>query len=283
MSFLLDEFARPPSPKPLIFDSKEHSPLSDDNEELTVKKIRNNTSDNQQQQSTQNVQQNKISQEEESKERQNNFKIQNSSFATEQLTNLQNKKLIERKSEEKLITIEDVKDFTDPLRAPELSPTKLSDTESLIVEFAVQMPYDNRFRTALSSTVLSVSPFVSFPLPYLETEQGRKCPLRSLFPIELYFSKQWSTITTNTIGNMNDNCEKDNKGQNGNNFVNLKPSHEFVKHKITDPIDSLELQTLLAEFRANGGRYPKTNKSKLSFYLLEEILQFFFLFFFFYL
>jgi hypothetical protein len=33
-------------------------------------------------------------------------------------------------------------------------------------------------------------------LPYLETEQGRKCLLRKRFPNELFFSKQWSALST---------------------------------------------------------------------------------------
>lgn len=38
--------------------------------------------------------------------------------------------------------------------------------------------------------------------------------------------------------------------------------HEFLTHKITTSIDNRDLQTLLANFRANGGRLPKTRTSK---------------------
>lgn len=99
------------------------------------------------------------------------------------------KKTVEKKTDDKLVQKENVQDFSDPLRAVELPTDRLQSS----VKFAVELPCDNRFRTALSSTILSISPFAQFPLPFLETENGRKCALRSRFPRELYYSKQWST------------------------------------------------------------------------------------------
>lgn len=84
---------------------------------------------------------------------------------------------------------ENVSEGDDPLRAEadeEVNPSPLQPV-------VVQKIYDDKFRTALSTTILSVSPNITFPLPYLETEQGRNCELRSRFPEELYYSKQWST------------------------------------------------------------------------------------------
>ncbi|KAH8415844.1 hypothetical protein KR222_002125, partial [Zaprionus bogoriensis] len=219
MSFLLDEFAQPLSPKPPIFDSKESSPKTE------------SAADEQQ----------------------------------PQLRAAGKRPLAERKSEDKfmLAISENVADFTDPLRS---SQTELqsSSPDNLPVEaLAVEMRYDNRFRNALSSTLLSVSPFLTFPLPYLETEQGRNCKLRKLFPAELYFSKQWSktpaaalerpesldadaTKASSELGN------KENDQQ-----LQLLPAHDFVKMKITSAATSRDIQTKLAEFRSFGGRFPK--------------------------
>lgn len=169
ISFLLDEFACPPSPKPSIFDTKDYSPcdvigtaeksvalgeaLVDTDRELNGRSLDNRT-----------------------------------------------KKLFERKSDDKLMAKENVQDFSDPLRATDLSPSTLNKENS--VEFAVEMPYDNRFRMALNSTILSISPFLQLPLPFLETEIGRKCILRSRFPNELYFSGQWAgSVPKSVIGN----------------------------------------------------------------------------------
>lgn len=159
LTFLLDEFARPPSPKPSIFDSKDHSPSRNEDEE-----------------------------EEEFIEDTTETRLNKNNSTAPGTVTMKH----EKKTEEILVTKENVQDFSDPLRATDLSPSAFDPETS--VEFAVETPYDNRFRTALSSTVLSVSPFVAFPLPFLETEHGRKCNLRSFFPNELYYSKQWSDI-----------------------------------------------------------------------------------------
>lgn len=153
MSFLLNEFARPPSPKPNIFDSKDYSPCAEN---------QNSTSS-----------------------------LPNTPNGQQEKNNTNNRvKKTEKKSDEKLVTKENVQDFSDPLRAADLTPSAFNSESS--VKFAVEQPCDNRFRTALNSTVLSISPFSQFPLPHLETETGRKCALRCRFPNELYYSKQWS-------------------------------------------------------------------------------------------
>lgn len=145
MSFLLAEFAQPPSPKTSIFDSSpgDATALVDAAAKTKCDEIE---------------------------------------------TAKQTKKLVEKKSDDKMVQKENVQDFSDPLRAIDLSTIQTQGS----VKFAVEQPCDNRFRTALSSTILSISPFAQFPLPFLETENGRKCALRSRFPNELYYSKQWS-------------------------------------------------------------------------------------------
>lgn len=158
MSFLLNEFARPPSPKLSIFDSKDYSPCSEVGQHSTTASS-----------SAANGQ---------------------GQMAFEKNNPNQRIKRPEKKIDEKIVTKENVQDFSDPLRATDLTPSAFDSKCS--VKFAVEQPCDNRFRTALNSTILSISPFSHFPLPYLETEAGRKCALRSRFPNELYYSKQWS-------------------------------------------------------------------------------------------
>lgn len=160
LSFLLNEFARPPSPKPNIFDSKDYSPCGDiilNAQKSTEKPTPDNSSPN-------------IS----GRER--------TYSGTQQRSKKQEKKL-----DEKVIAKENVQDFSDPLRATNIAPSVPEST----VTFAVELPCDNRFRTALNSTILSVSPFSQFSLPYLETENGKKCALRYRFPTNLFYSKQW--------------------------------------------------------------------------------------------
>ncbi|XP_020800567.1 putative 1-phosphatidylinositol 3-phosphate 5-kinase [Drosophila serrata] len=215
MSFLLNEFAQPLSPKPSIFDSKETSPKTPETEaELRAKRPA----------------------------------------------------IAERKSEDKIIVSivsENVADFTDPLRSSQAEALSTSPCAPPVVQaLAVEPRYDNRFRTALSSTLLSVSPFLTFPLPYLETEQGRKCKLRKLFPAELYFSKQWSRTADRPESEARDSETGGRSGEPGNKEnqnqqMQLLPAHDFVKMKITAPASSRDIQTKLAEFRSFGGRFPK--------------------------
>lgn len=215
MSFLLDEFADPLTPKLPIFNSKEPSPddLSPGDKERKLPSI-------------------------------STVKF-----------------VVERKAEEKvqpqrkeIISMsKNVADFTDPLRSVEVGANKIPEDRP-VVKLAVETRYDNRFRTALSSTLLSVSPFLSFPLPYLETEQGRKCALRKLFPTELFYSKLMSNRNSLHL-DRNESMEKKIK-INANETL-LKSPHPFLKLKLTTPWDNRDIQNLLAEFRSYGGRYPK--------------------------
>ncbi|XP_032292442.1 putative 1-phosphatidylinositol 3-phosphate 5-kinase isoform X1 [Drosophila virilis] len=226
MSFLLDEFAQPLSPKPSIFDSKESSPKAENAAEEHLE------------------------------------------AAEPQLRSSAKRPLAERKSEEKFTAAitENVADFTDPLRSSQTDTMSSSAANLNVQALAVENRYDNRFRNALSSTLLSVSPFLTFPLPYLETEQGRNCKLRKLFPAELYFSKLWSKTPTALerpesldADPFKSNTEPGNK----ENEQQLLPAHDFVKMKITSPANSRDIQTLLAEFRSFGGRFPKGKASML--------------------
>lgn len=90
--------------------------------------------------------------------------------------------------EEKGISKEPVETFSDPLRDLESDVYKTSGKEKLSV---AELPFSNEFRKALNGTILSVSPYITFAMPYLETELGKKCKLRSFFPDEIFYSKQF--------------------------------------------------------------------------------------------
>lgn len=140
---------------------------------------------------------------------------------------------------EKSVNIENVADFSDPLRAASLS-LSASDYGNIDVELEVQHPVDNKFRTSLSSTILSTSPFVTFPLPYLETEKGKRCSLRSHFASDLFYSKQWSNITTEKYEKQETPVFKPNGTLEKFDF------HNFLTMKMTSPADQKEIQTALA-------------------------------------
>lgn len=159
---------------------------------------------------------------------------------------------VEIQRKDKSVNIENVADFSDPLRAESLSPDKF-EVEN--VELEVQRPFDNRFRTALSSSILSISPCVSFPLPYFETEAGKKCSLRSHFVNELYYSKQWSNKTEKIDVTESPAAIREQSEES-------KFTNEFLVMKITEPADHVDIQTALADYRRSGGCYKKVVRMK---------------------
>lgn len=164
----------------------------------------------------------------------------------------------ERRSDDnRSMNIENVKDFSDPLRNTDASSNVFNEG-SVEVTLEVQTPYDNKFKTALSTTVLSISPFMSFPLPYLETEVGRKCAIRKRFPKDLYFSKHWaSKQPVEKLKSVSSVTEKAEEKRI------LGEPHPFTTIQITGAIaENKELQSMWARYRACGGQLPKKKSSK---------------------
>ncbi|KYN10309.1 Putative 1-phosphatidylinositol-3-phosphate 5-kinase [Trachymyrmex cornetzi] len=164
-------------------------------------------------------------------------------------------------SEEKRIYGESISDRSDPLHQ-----YLNEDDEDVFIRTSpsgqrlsvADFPLFNKFKKALQDTVLSVSPYLKFSIPYLETELGRNCVLRSFFPREIYYSEQFldkiKEIRTNsvTVSEQIDNREGVN--------IKLKSQHPFVQARLTTDVDNREVQSLLANFRACGNRlYPTHN------------------------
>lgn len=168
-------------------------------------------------------------------------------------------RLEERNSEEVInsrpVSSEAVSDFSDPLRS-HIDPEDETVSEKVTIqqEFSVsELPLCNKFRKALEENILSISPFLKFQLPYLETENGRNCPLRMFFGRKIYWSLQFSDeplkpkcIPFNEPPSLMKRLES----------VKLKEVHELVKAKLTQSLESYEVQKLLAHYRATGGRLP---------------------------
>lgn len=67
---------------------------------------------------------------------------------------------------------------------------------------------ENRFTEALKNTILSISPNTDFPLPYLETDAGRKCILRSRFPTDLFYCKALAEPSQNVVKQRQNNVKQ---------------------------------------------------------------------------
>lgn len=140
---------------------------------------------------------------------------------------------------------EAVRDQSDPLQAVWAAPV---DTVQLSV---AELPRGNKFRTALDDIFLSISPFLKVTVPYLESDVGRNCPLRSYFPNDIFYSKQFLEKKQEKEARSAIKCEEFEKSSHI-----LLPKHEFLSTKLTDDASSSNVQTLLALYRASGGQIP---------------------------
>ncbi|XP_076246604.1 1-phosphatidylinositol 3-phosphate 5-kinase fab1 [Calliopsis andreniformis] len=164
-------------------------------------------------------------------------------------------------SEEKRIYGESISDRSDPLHQylNEDEEDVFNQTSPNGQHLSVaDLPLLNKFKKALEGTVLSVSPYLKFSIPYLETETGRNCVLRSFFPREIFYSVQFldKVKEIKTSNAAVEQCGSENPLAK----LKLKPQHPFVQARLTTDVDSREVQTLLANFRACGSRlYPTNN------------------------
>lgn len=179
------------------------------------------------------------------------------------------KKLKDRlSSEEKRTYGESVSDRSDPLHQylneedeeeDAFSRTSPNGQRLSVADF----PLFNKFKKALEGTVLSVSPYLKFSIPYLETEPGRNCLLRSFFPREIYHSAQFlDKVKENNKANSSGAtaCEQHASENSRTGVPRLKPRHPFVRARLTTDCDGREVLSLLANFRACGSRlYPTHN------------------------
>ncbi|KAF7268563.1 hypothetical protein GWI33_018316 [Rhynchophorus ferrugineus] len=157
----------------------------------------------------------------------------------------------ERKNATQKFVAESVSDCTDPLQASfdANKPHFQSIThETLSV---AQLPFSNNFKKYLEDSILCISPYIIFPIPYLETDSGKKSKLRRFFYKDLYFSEQFDGNVRNKKRNVD--AEK-NVAYNGNR--NVHSLHPFQVAQITN-VENNDIQNLLAHFRACGGQYRK--------------------------
>ena len=132
--------------------------------------------------------------------------------------------------------------------------------------------HEAAFSTALSQTLLTVSPCSQVQLPYLETAAGARCRLRRHFPAEIYWSQQLnlapptkspdSATWPNDANNVDVGVTSTDSVTRVPSVVDLLPVHPFIVEKLTAPSSSPTVQALLSDYRARGGRLPlPTSKS----------------------
>ena len=146
-----------------------------------------------------------------------------------------------------------VTDCSDPLQRPAPAPT--ATTPGLKVEI---LPDRNKFRKLLGDTVVCCTPYAKVVMPYLETEEGKRSGLRRFFTANLYWSVEFDKTEKARRAHIRKAPIETRPGPT------LLPEHEFVTRCFTRTVDDDQTQALLADFRARGGRCPRTEPAEPS-------------------
>ena len=97
-----------------------------------------------------------------------------------------------------------------------------------------------KFKKALDDMILSISPYIKYEVPYLESDIGSKCTLREFFGPVLYWS---SHIHSNPEKRVKGKfIEDDNWFPAPKSSVKMLPPHPFVTKKITAPVTDPKTQ-----------------------------------------
>lgn len=121
------------------------------------------------------------------------------------------------------------------------------------------------FQTILSSHFISTSPYMSFTIPYLETDKGSKADIRRYLPNVIYWShwfqaKNTENVTTPTSRSRTHSTFKvlDIDSSIRHNYKSVS-SHPFTMATFLNPANCNEYKAALADFRARASLPDEPN------------------------
>jgi len=142
------------------------------------------------------------------------------------------------------ITTAPVTDLSDPLHSYQM----LNDETIFDYSSAPPLREDKRntnrqFKKALGEVTLTISPYVKVDLPYLETEAGSKCKLRSCFPSEIFWSQVFHPKAKDA-GQWRKLSEVESVATTTNGYLDVLflPPHPFVLDKLSSPVSDSRIQ-----------------------------------------
>ncbi|XP_078714192.1 1-phosphatidylinositol 3-phosphate 5-kinase isoform X1 [Lampetra fluviatilis] len=156
--------------------------------------------------------------------------------------------------------MDDESQFHDPLRY-DMGHSACSEEESHEERLR---KITRTFVTEMRDVILSVSPYMTFPEPFVLTDAGSRSPCRCYFSDEIF----WSALCHKEAKDMEDRRKKQllrdmttaHLVPNGavssqRPFVVVEmPNHKLLSAKLTEPLaKNMELARLLADYRAQGG------------------------------
>ena len=109
------------------------------------------------------------------------------------------------------------------------------------------------FQQILDKILLSSSPLVRYPLPYLLTPEGKHCELRKFMSGDIYWSPLFFGESSADRSSSEDEVDS-SEGTSRNELVFIKQTHPFVHTVLGKDAVDMKVLELLASFRAEGGR-----------------------------
>ena len=110
------------------------------------------------------------------------------------------------------------------------------------------------FEKVTSNVILSSSPLVTYPVPYILTNEGQRCELLTYMEENLY----WSPLFNDDVPSEEDVSPEvhhlDGVNERESKSIFMRQTHPFIFAVLTKNARDLEARTLLAHFRADGGR-----------------------------
>ncbi|XP_025088502.1 1-phosphatidylinositol 3-phosphate 5-kinase-like [Pomacea canaliculata] len=182
-------------------------------------------------------------------------------------------------------------DCSDPLLGYQKNQDDSIFKRSQSIQFQEQKQTSTHlFRHFLQNSALSISPYIKYSVPFLESEVGARCFARDFLPQEIY----WSALFTGERAPKEQRLSKVKYVDMdcGTRYavksnIKITEAHQFVLSEMTAPAAENSMQTLIADFRARGGRIhvlsgkgkvngisrdpsPKASKEMLEESLLSE-------------
>uniref|UniRef100_A0A8C7GDG7 1-phosphatidylinositol 3-phosphate 5-kinase n=1 Tax=Oncorhynchus kisutch TaxID=8019 RepID=A0A8C7GDG7_ONCKI len=151
--------------------------------------------------------------------------------------------------------------------APRLFRDPLQDDTGLFVTEQVASTDDHLrtltagFKQELKDIILCVSPFITFREPFLLSPAGLRCPSRDYFPQQVYLSPLLNKDFKELDGRRKRQLLKDSTPSGGGMAnggprpIQVLPSHRLTSARIAEHLgSSQDLAKMLADYRAQGGR-----------------------------
>lgn len=151
-------------------------------------------------------------------------------------------------------------DCSDPLLGYQKNQDDSIFRRSQSIQFQEQkQPMSHQFRHMLHGTILSVSPYIKYSIPYLESEAGAKCFVRKYLPDNIYWSASFmgEKVPKEQRLSKAKYMEMEYGGRYpASSNIRITEAHPFVLNEMTAPandsstlVQSLVLVLCLVRFR----------------------------------